>query len=89
MITAGGRCDNTWAMPEYQISRYQGKQSNLFEAKTPRSDWNKEKSNNFIDFYTRSKAFVPSPDQYRNKHEISISTEKVVSPTLYKAPRKT
>ena len=32
---------------------------------------------------------MPSPDHYRNKHEIEAIKDKIVTPTLYKAERKT
>jgi len=29
------------------------------------SDWNKSKGNNFIDFYTKQRAWVPPPNNYK------------------------
>jgi hypothetical protein len=90
MIIAGGRLDNTFAMREYEISNYDGKAYNLFTKTVAKSDWNKDKGNSFIDFYTKKKAFVPSPNHYKNVnegHEAQVA--KVSTPALYKTPRKT
>ena len=91
MVVSGGRLDNTFAMKEYEISSYDGKAFNLFtKGLVNRSDWNKEKGNSFIDFYTKKKSFVPSPSFYKKVEEGHQGlVAKVKSPALYKTPRKT
>ena len=87
MITAGEKIDNTFAMKEYQIAPYDGKVVDMKPARRTFSDWNKEKGNSFIDFYTKKKAFLPAPSHYKDVANGYL--EKPRAPKLYSAQRNT
>ena len=87
MVTAGEKIDNTFAMKEYRIAEFDGKVLDMKAARKTTSDWNKEKGNNFIDFYTKKKAFLPAPNNYKD-----VANGYLYKPrahALYKAPRST
>ena len=85
MVLSGTRLDNTFAMKEYEISRYDGKA--LVSKQRTDTDWNKAKDNNFIDFYCKKKAFLPAPNVYKNIEAGYMV--KVRANSLYKSPRRT
>jgi len=74
-------------MKEYRIADYDGKQLEIKRQVRNVSDWNKSKDNNFIDFYTKQKDFVPSPNIYKKIEEGYFL--KPQAPALYKSPRIT
>ena len=88
ILANSARVDNTFAMKEYEIPRFDGKMAlDLSKSTTGKPDWNKEKNENFIDFYTKKKAFIPPPGTYKKIDEgygFSVKT-----PSLYRAERKT
>ena len=74
-------------MKEYEIPRYDGKMALDMSKNGKKPDWNKEKNNNFIDFYTRKKAFIPPPGTYKKVEDGYGFTIK--TPALYRTERKT
>ena len=67
VIQSGGRLNNTFAMKEYEISEFDGKQVSVkYPRMSTSSDFNRAKDNNFIDVYKKSKAFLPAPNTYKN-----------------------
>jgi hypothetical protein len=44
---------------------YDGSQVGRKITKNTTSDWNKSKGNNFIDFYTKQRSWVPPPNNYK------------------------
>ena len=86
MILSGNRLDYTFAMREYEIPRFDGKQTYKGSQRKD-ADWNKAKGNNFVDQYCKKKAFVPPPNNYKN---VDAGYQvKVRAHALYKAPRQT
>ena len=90
MVAAGTRLDTTYAMPEYHHPKFDGKMLGfkLGAPSNDKSDWNREKGGNFIDWYTKKKAIVPSPNQYMEV-DTNLMSKKMPAYTLYKSPRKT
>ena len=74
-------------MKEYMIAEYDGKQVAIKRQTRDATDWNKAKDNNFIDFYTKRKEFLPSPNCYKKIDEGYFL--KPHAPALYKSPRVT
>ena len=80
------KLDSTFAMKEYQVSKFDGKMIDFTPSKK-KTDWNQEKGGGFFDFYTKGKAFVPAPNNYKEVERGRGYT--VRSHALYKSPRRT
>ena len=87
MVLAREKIDNTYAMKEYRIASFDGKATQVKREPRKQSDWNKSEGNSFIDFYSKSRQFVPPPNQYKDVE--NGYGYKIKSPFLYKAARTT
>ena len=90
VIAARTKLDTTYGIKGYEIAKYDGKIHDKYNYETTVSNWNRDKGS-FIDIETRSKEFVPSPDQYQNNEqpENRHIYKTTNAPALYMTSRKT
>ena len=90
VIAARTKLDTTYGIKGYEIAKYDGKIYDKYNYESNVSNWNREKGS-FIDIETRSKSFVPAPDQYQNNEqpENRHIYKTTNAPALYMTSRKT